>query len=170
MTWPVFIPLVLLAIVVLGIVIASAVNQVPATRPWATTAALAIAAFPVSIVLHNVLSAVFGGEEEVTFIFALLVAPGLIAAGTLGAAITLGRDARFARVGKSLLVVGAGLVLFAVYALFALAVTAITGGNPPYQALMEAIALAVSAGTVVIGTLLAVITRSQVRAATGGSG
>jgi hypothetical protein len=71
-------------------------------------AALAIAPFAVSIVLHNVLSAVFGGEEPVSFIIALLVAPGLIAAGTLGVAVTLSRDARFARVGTSLIVAGVG--------------------------------------------------------------
>jgi hypothetical protein len=168
-SWPVFIPVVLLAIVVVGIVIATAVKEVPATRPWATVAALAIAAFPVSIVLHNVLSAVFGGEEAVSFIIALLVAPGLIAAGTLGVAVTLSRDTRFAGVGMSLLVVGAGFVVFAVYALFALAVTAITGGNPPYQVFVEATALAVSAATMMIGTVLAVTTRYRVPAATGRS-
>lgn len=168
MIWPVFIAVVLLAIVVVGVVIATALKEVPATRPWATTAALAIAAFPLSIVLHNVLSALFGGEEAVSFIIALLVAPGLIAAGTLGVAVTLSRDARFTRVGLSLLVAGAGFVLFAVYAFFALAVTAITGSNPPYQAFIEAIALAVSAATMVIGVVLAVMTRFQVPA-TGGS-
>lgn len=169
MLWPVFITVVLLAIVVLGIVIAMAVRQVPASRPWAAVAALAIASFPVSIVLHNVLSAVFGGEEEVSFIIALFVAPALIAAGTLGVAVSLSRDARFARVGMSLLLAGAGFVLFAVYAVFALVVTAITGGNPPYQAFIEATALAVSAATIVIGTVLAVMTRYHVPAATGGS-
>lgn len=170
MLWPVFIPVVLLAIVVVGIVIATAVNRVPASRPWAAVAALAIAAFPVSIALHNVLSALFGGEEEVSFIVALLIAPGLIAAGTLGVAVTLRRDARFARVGMSLLVAGAGFVLFAVYAFFALAVTAIAGGNPPYQAFVEGFALAASAAMMVIGSVLAVMTRYQVPAATGSSG
>ena len=169
MLWPVFIPVVLVAIVVVGIVIATAVGQVRASRPWAVVAVLAIAAFPLSIVLHNVLSAVFGGEEEVSFIIALLIAPGLIAAGILGVAISLSRDARFARVGMSLFVAGAGFVLFAVYAVFALVVTAITGGNPPYQAFIEGIALAVSAATMVIGTALAVVTRYQVPAATGSS-
>ena len=167
MPWPVFIPVVLLAIVVVGIVIATAVKQVPASRPWATVAALAIAAFPVSIVLHNVLSAVFGGEEAVSFIVALLVAPGLIAVGTLGVAVTLRRDARFARVGTSLLVAGAGFALFAVYTVLALGVTALMRGNPPYQAFVEAIALAVSAAAIVIGSLLAVMTRYQVPAGTG---
>jgi len=167
--WPLFIAVVLIAIVVVGVVIATAVNQVPAARPWATVAALAIAAFPVSIVLHNVLSAVFGGEEAVSFIIALLIAPGLIAAGTLGVAVTLRRDARFAQVGTSLAVSGAGLVLFAVYAVFALVVTSVSGGNPPYQAFIEATALVLSAATIAIGTVLAVVTRYQVPAATRSS-
>ena len=169
MSWPNFVPLVLLAVVVVGIVMATAVAQVPATRPWARVAALAMAAFPVSIVLHNVLSALFGGEEAVSFIVALLVAPGLIAAGTLGVAVTLSRDARFARVGRSLLLAGAGFVLFALYALFAVVVTAVTGGNPPYQASVEAIALSVSAATMAIGTVLAVLARLRVPVATGGT-
>jgi cytochrome b subunit of formate dehydrogenase len=167
--WPLFIAVVLIAIVVVGIVIATAVNQVPATRPWAMVAALAIAAFPVSIVLHNMLSAVFGGEEAMSFIIALLIAPGLIAAGTLGVAVRLRRDARFARVGTSLAVAGAGLVLFAAYAVFALVVTAVTGGNSPYQAFIEATALALSAAAIAIGTVLAVVTRYQVPAATSSS-
>ena len=166
MFWPLFIAVVLIAIVVVGIVIATTVNEVPATRRWATMAALAIAALPVSIVLHNVLSAVFGGEEAVSFIIALLVTPGLIAVGTLGVAVMLSRDARFARVGRSLAVSGAGLVVFAVYAVFALVVTTVTGGNPPYQAFIEAIALALSAATIAIGTVLALVTRYQVPAAT----
>lgn len=169
MYWPLFIAVVLIAIVVVGVVIATAVNQVPGTRPWATVAALAIAAFPVSIVLHNVLGAVFGEEEAVSFIIALLVAPGLIAAGTVGVAVTLRRDVRFARVGTSLLISGAGLVLFAVYAVFALVVTAVTGGNPPYQAFIEATALVLSATTIAIGTVLAVVTRYQVPATTRSS-
>jgi hypothetical protein len=58
-------------------------------------AVIATAAFPLAIVLHNVLSAFIGGEEAVSFVIALLVAPGFIAAGTLGVALTLSRDARF---------------------------------------------------------------------------
>jgi hypothetical protein len=167
--WPFFVAVVLIAIVVVGIIIATAVDQVPASRPWATVAALAIAALPLSIVLHNVLSAVFGGEEAVSLIIAVLVAPGLITAGTLGVAVTLSRDARFAMVGRSLVVSGAGLVVFAVYAVFALVVTAVTGGNPPYQPFIEATALALSAATIAIGTVLAVVTRYRVPAATRSS-
>lgn len=161
MSWELFIPVVLFAIVVVGIVIATTVREVPATRPWSMVAVLAIAVFPLAIVLHNVFSAFIGGEEAVSFVIALLVAPGFIAAGTLGVTLTLSRDARFARVGRSMLLAGGGFVLFAVYALFALVVTAIAGGNPPLQAVIEPVVLGVSAAAMTLGAVLAAVTRYQ---------
>ena len=165
MSWQLFIPIVLFAIVVVGIVTLTAVREVPATRPWATVAVLAIAAFPLAIVLHNVLSAFIGGEEAVSFVIALLVAPGFIAAGTLGVALTLSRDARFALVGRSMLLAGAGFAGFAFYAVFALVVTAIAGGNPPFQSVIEPVALGLSAAAMALGAILAAVTRLQLPAA-----
>lgn len=165
MSWQLFIPIVLFAIVVVGIVALTAVREVPATRPWATVAVLAIASFPLAIVLHNVLSAFIGGEEAVSFVVALLVAPGFIAAGTVGVAITLRRDARFAQVGLSMLLAGVGFALFALYAIFALVVTSVAGGNPPLQAVIEQVALGVSAAAMALGAILAAVTRLQLPAA-----
>ena len=159
MSWQLFSPIVLLAIVIVGIVALTAVREVPATRPWATVAVLAIAAFPLAIVLHNVLSAFIGGEEAVTFVIALLVAPGFIAAGTLGVALTLTRDARFAPVGRAMLLAGAGFALFALYAVFALVVTALAG--PPFQSVIEQVALGLSAVAMTVGATLAAVTRLQ---------
>lgn len=161
MSWQLFIPIVLFAIVVVGIVAVTAVREVPATRPWATVAVLAIASFPLAIVLHNVLSAFIGGEEAVSFVIALLVAPGFIAAGTLGVALTLSRDARFALVGRSMLLAGAGFAVFALYAVFALVVTAIAGGNPPFQSVIEQAVLGLSAAAMTVGATLAAVTRLQ---------
>ena len=161
MSWQVFIPIVLFAIVVVGIVAVTAVREVPATRRWATVAVLAIASFPLAIVLHNVLSAFIGGEEAVSFVIALLVAPGFIAAGTLGVALTLSRDARFALVGRSMLLAGAGFAVFALYAVFALVVTAIAGGNPPFQSVIEQVVLGLSAAAMTLGAILAAVTRLQ---------
>jgi hypothetical protein len=165
MSWQLFIPIVLFAIVVVGIVIATAAREVPAIRPWATVAVLATAAFPLAIVLHNVLSAFIGGEEAVSFVIALLVAPGFIAAGTLGVALTLSRDARFALVGRSMLLAGAGFALFALYAVFALVVTTLAGGNPPIQSVIEQVALGLSAAAMTVGATLAAVTRLQLPAA-----
>jgi hypothetical protein len=164
-SWQLFIPIVLFAIVVVGIVALTAVREVPATRPWATVAVLAIASFPLAIVLHNVLSAFIDGEEAVSFVIALLVAPGFIAAGTLGVALTLSRDARFALVGRSMLLAGAGFAVFALYAVFALVVTAIAGGNPPFQSVIEQVALGLSAAAMALGAILAAVTRVQLPAA-----
>lgn len=161
MSWQLFIPIVLFVIVVVGIVAVTAVREVPATRPWATVAVLAIASFPLAIVLHNVLSAFIGGEEAVSFVIALLVAPGFIAAGTLGVALTLSRDARFAPVGRSMLLAAAGFALFALYAVFALVVTTLAGGNPPFQTVVEQVALGLSAAAMTVGAILAAVTRLQ---------
>ena len=122
-----------------------------------------------SIVLHNVLSAFIGGEKAVSFVIALLVAPGFIAAGTLGVALTLSRDARFAMVGRSMLLAGAGFAVFALYAVFALVVTAIAGGNSPFQAVIERVALGLSAAAMALGAILAAVTRYQLPGATRSS-
>lgn len=158
MDWELFVPAMLAAILAIGAVAALAARDVPALRPWAVCAALAIAAMPVAIVLHNVLSALTGGEEAVTFIVALVVAPVGITVGTLGAAFTLRSDPRFATVGSWLALAGAGLLLFAAYSVFALFITTLEGGSPPYQASIEAVILSLTLAATLGGAILAAIT------------
>jgi hypothetical protein len=108
--------------------------------------------------VHSVASALIGGEEAVSFILALLVAPAGFAIGTLGAGVVTLRTHR--TLGARIMLAGLGLAIFAGYSLFALVVTTIEGGNPPYQAMIEqfallAAALAMAAGA--IGTALSLI-------------
>jgi hypothetical protein len=166
--WQVFIPVVLVSSVVVGVVVASTVREVAATRRWATVAVIGIAAFPVAIVLHNVLSALFGGEEVVSFVVALLVAPGFMAVGTLGVARALTRDERFAQVGAWLVVACGGLALFAIYAVAAVTVTALVRGSPPLQAPIEAVALPLTAAAIALGAGLAAAARLRLPAKTIG--
>lgn len=158
MDWELVIPMLLVGILAIGAVVALAAREVPAVRPWAVGAALAVVAMPVAIVLHSVLSALVGGEEAITFIIALVVAPAGITIGTLGAAFALRSDARFATVGASLALAGAGLLLFSAYTIFALVVTTLEGGNPPYQAPVESIMVPLAIAATVGGAILAVVT------------
>jgi hypothetical protein len=168
--WQLFIPVVLVSSLVIGVVVASAVRQVAATRRWATVAVIGIAASPVAIVLHNLLSAILGGEEVVSFIVALLVAPLFIAVGTLGVALALARDGRFAQVGIWLIVAGGGVALFALYALLAPAVTALAGGDPSIQAAIEVVVLPASATALATGAAAAAVTRLRLPATRSTSG
>lgn len=161
--WHVFIPVALVSTLVIGIVIASAVRDVTAARRWVTIAVVGIAAFPVAIVVHNVLSAIMGREEAVSFVIALLVAPGFMAVGTLGAALALARDPRLAQVGRPILLGGAGVALFALYALLGPAITVISGEDKALQAVVEAVVLPLSAGALAVGAALGALARLRVR-------
>ncbi|HKY49879.1 MAG TPA: hypothetical protein VJP45_01350 [Candidatus Limnocylindria bacterium] len=139
-----------------------------ATRKWVTTAVVGIAAFPAAIVVHNVLSAIVGGEEVVSFVIALLVAPGVMAVGTLGAARALTRHARFAPVGRSLVVAGSGLAVFALYALLVPVIR--LGADSDIPAALDAIVLPLSGAALAIGAALAALARLRLRATISSSG
>lgn len=132
----------IVAAVIVGLVLALASRRYPDARPWARLAAISIAALPVGVLVHNVVGALTGGEEATSFVVALVIAPAGFAIGTVGAGLAVAR--RRSEVGASLLVAGAGMALLGLYAVFALVVTAIERGNPPYQASIEAVVLPVS--------------------------
>jgi hypothetical protein len=156
--WGVFIIVAIVSMLVVAVELYPVARRDRAARPWAILAAASAVAVPVSIVVHNVASAVIGGQEAVSFILALLVAPAGFAVGTLAAGIVTLRSDK--TLGARIMLAGLGLAIFAGYMLFALVVTAIEGSNPPYQAVVEpfallAAALAMAAGA--IGTALSLI-------------
>ena len=51
-------------------------------------AAAGLVLFPVAVVLHNLVTALVGGEEPVFFLIAVILAPLALLAGTLGAVIS----------------------------------------------------------------------------------
>ncbi len=146
---------ILLAPVLLGIVLIVIARRYPETRRWALITGVSVAAIPVAIVLHNVLSAIVGGEEGVSFVVALVVAPAGFAVGALGVGLRLARSGRAWEVGVSIAIAGAGMALFVAYMVFAFVVTTIERGNPPYQASIESIVLPVVLIAVVGGSLSA---------------
>jgi hypothetical protein len=156
--WGVFIIVAVVSMLAVAVELYPVARRDRAARPWAILAAASAIAVPAAIVVHNVASALIGGEEAVAFILALLVAPAGFAIGTLGAGIaTLRSDSTL---GARIMLAGVGLATFAGYSLFALVVTTIEGGNPPYQAVVEpfallAAALAMAGGA--IGTAVSLI-------------
>lgn len=132
------------ATVLVGVVLALAARRYPSTRRWVVVSAIGIVALPAGIVLHNVLSALIAGEEAVSFIAALVVAPAFFVVGTLGAGLAAARTGRGWETGTSLVIAGAGMGIFVAYEIFALVVTTIEGENPPYQATIEAFVLPIS--------------------------
>ena len=156
MPWPVIVLALVTSAIVLAVVIELSARRIRPMRPWALLAAASAAAIPVAIVLHNVLSAVIRGDEAVSFVLALIVAPIGLTAAVFGAALVVARDPREHDLATSLLIAGLGLALFGGYGLFALAVTALVGGNPPYQALVEQTVVPVAVTAVALGTLSAV--------------
>lgn len=157
--WPAFFVVAITSSFAIALELYLIAKREPSVRPWVTAAAISACALPVVIVVHNVASALIGGEEAVTFIVALLVAPALFVVAVIGAGLTLrGRDSRLA---GWVLLAGAGMGLFAGYALFALFVTSIIQGEPSYQSTIEIIvlptaALAMAAGAIgAAGVLLA---------------
>jgi hypothetical protein len=145
---------VALAMVVVAIVLAIAARGTPRLRPWVTITALGVVAMPAAIVLHNVLSAIVGGDEGVSFIVALMVAPSCIAVGVIGAAVVLLRERH--DLGVAVCVAAAGIGLFAAYMVFALIVTTIEGRNPDYQGLVELALLPLGTLAAIGGALLSV--------------
>lgn len=138
-----------------GLALLLASRRYPPARPWAVLAGISLAALPLAVILHNALSALVGGEEAISFVVAVILAPTGFAVGTLGAGIALARGGRAWEVGASLAIAGAGMALFGLYGVFALIVTSIEGANPPYQAGVEAIVLPVSLLAIVGGALSA---------------
>jgi hypothetical protein len=153
--WGVFIIVAVISMLGVAVELYPVARRDRAAGPWAILAAASAVAVPAAIVVHNVASALIGGEEAVSFTLALLVAPAGFAIGTLGAGVVTLRSDR--TLGARIMLAGLGLAIFAGYMLFALVVTTIEGRNPPYQAIVEpfallAAALAMAAGA--IGTAL----------------
>lgn len=161
MPWPVFIVALLISMVAAGTVVALASRTHPAARPWATVVGSSVVVMPLAIVLHNVGSALIGGEEVVSFVVALVLAPGAFAVGLLGAGFALARSRDAWRVGVSLLVAGGGMTVFGFYMIGALVVTTVLNGDAPWQGPIELVILSTALLALVGGSLSAVVSSSS---------
>jgi hypothetical protein len=155
--WPLFFVVAAASACVMAIELWLASAASSRVRPWAALTTACAVALPLAIVAHNILSVVLQGEEVVSFILALLVAPAGVMVGLLGAGAVLVRTHR--SFGASVLLMGSGMALFAVYALFALVFSSATGSTPAFQTAIEPFVLLVAMAAIAGGTVGA--TRSR---------
>lgn len=155
MPYEIVIPAVAIAALVLGGVIAVAARSDRHLRPWATVTAVGVVAMPLAVVLHNLLSSLIDGEEAVSFILALFVAPVLIAIGVIGSSVVLLRERHDLGIGVAL--GAAGMGIFAAYMLFVLVVTTVLGGNPDWQVATDFAAMTTASLVSIAGALWSVV-------------
>lgn len=148
--WPLVILAAVVSMIAVAMVLAVVGRSERTARPWARLAVLSAAAMPLAIVMHNVLSALIQGEEAVSFVFALVVAPVGFAVGTLGAGFALAQRGRW-EVGASLSIAGGAMTIFGLCFVFVLVATSIAGDRG-YGLVLEVVivpaVLALAAGAI----------------------
>jgi hypothetical protein len=131
--WTAFVLLLLVEAVAVAVVVLLAMRRHAVSRVAGTIVVLGVVAAPIAALLHNVLSALVGGEEIVTLLLALVGAPVGIVAGTIAVALSLRAMDHDLAVGLG--IAGAGLALFPLYTLIAIAADAVIGAVPFHGAL-----------------------------------
>jgi len=131
MRWDVYIVAVMLASLVVAVEAVYAMADHRRTRMFGLVTVFGIVAFPMAVVVHNVVSAVLGTDEAVSFIIGVVIAPAAITIGALGVAFTLRSENTLASFGFAMF--GAGLALFPLYLISALAATALAGQAPAQE-------------------------------------
>jgi hypothetical protein len=130
MRWDVYVVTIILASLVLAVEAVYAMADHQRTRTFGLITVFGVVGFPVAVLVHNVLSALLGTDEAVSFIVGAVIAPAAITIGALGVAFTLRYANTLASAGFAIF--GAGLALFPLYLISALAATAL-GGQAPAQ-------------------------------------
>lgn len=113
MRWETYLIAAMLATLIIGAEAAYATRDGRRGRRPALVTMFGIAAFPVAVLLHNVASPLLDGEETVSFIVGVLMAPAAITLGTLGVAVAIRRTHRIAAAGFAAF--GAGLSALPLY-------------------------------------------------------
>lgn len=148
-----FLPVMVLATMLAGIVAALAARAHPRTRPAALLVAASSFAIPVFLVLHEALSGWVGDHEPVSFIIALLVAPAAFALGSSIEARDLSDEHRDRLLAAGFLLAGAGAAAMVLDLAVAVTIGAMGSGLPllaDFEALIgPPIALATSAGAAI---------------------
>lgn len=131
MRWDVYIVATMLASLVVGANAIYLMAYQPRVRTFGLLTVLGIVAFPVAVVLHNVVSGLVNADETLTFLIGAVIAPGAITIGALGIAFTLG--SADAVVSAGFAVAGLGLAIFPLYVVAALVYGVATGGFAPQE-------------------------------------
>lgn len=141
----------MLASLVIGIETVYVMAGERRTRTFGVITVSGVVAFPVAVVLHNVVSALLGMDEAASFILGAVLAPAATTFGTLGIALVLRRTMPLAAAGFTLF--GIGMALFPVYVVAVLLLTALSPGAVPRDQL-EAVMLPASLAAIVAGDLV----------------
>jgi len=153
MRWDVYIAATMLASLVVGANTLYLMAYRPRVRTYGLVTILGIVAFPVAVVLHNVISGVVNADETVSFLIGAVIAPGAITIGALGIAFTLGSADAVVSAGFAL--AGLGLAIFPLYVVGALIYSAAAGPFLPQEAFQYTL-LPASLVAVTTGAMLAV--------------
>lgn len=156
MIWWLFVPVIVLATMLVGIVATLAARVHPVIRFAATVSALSAVAMPIAIVLHNVTSAWIGEDDAVTFIIALLVAPAAFALGTFVLARELEAEQRRSAMARGFTIAASGVSLMVAYVIFDL-VVAMFVDAPDYLAAAEGVVLPLAALVTAVGATMSAI-------------
>jgi hypothetical protein len=154
--WLVFIPVMVLATVLVGIVATLVARAHPTVRLAATVTALSAVGMPVAIVLHNVASAWIGTDDPVTFILALLVAPMGFALGAFVLAGGVEREQPRSLMARGFTIAGSGVSLMVAYTVFTF-VVALVDLRPDYQDAIERLVLPFAALVTSVGAVMSAI-------------
>jgi len=117
------------------VVVALLRGDVPEARRWTLVLIGSVILGP----LVALLAAPLGLPDGIDALVGVLITPLGFTAGALGAGLVMIRSGRHRDLGVALLISGGSVALLAIYAAFAVAVTALLGTNPPYQATVELI-------------------------------
>jgi hypothetical protein len=151
MRWEIYIVAVMLASLVIAVEAVYAMANYHRARTFGLITVIGVVAFPVAVVVHNVLSAMLGTDEAVSFILGALIAPAAVTIGALGVAFALRGVQAVASAGFAIF--GAGLAIFPLYVLAILVLTTV-GGEVPSQEAFAATMLPVSLAVITAGVIV----------------
>lgn len=157
MIWWFFVPVMVLAMMLLGIVATLAARTHRDVRAAASICALSVVVIPVALVLHNLLGAVVGDDEPVTFALALLAAPASFAVGATLVARQLRHESADTSLSRSFTIASTGVVLMVLYIAFALVVDQLALADVALRARIESIVLPLAALVTAFGAAMGAI-------------
>jgi hypothetical protein len=151
MRWDVYVVTVMLASLVIAGEAVYAMASYRRTRTFGLITVLGVVAFPVAVLIHNVLSGLLGTDEAVSFIIGAVVAPAAITIGALGIAFSLRTAHAVASAGFAIF--AAGLAIFPLYLISTFVLTAVEGdvmSQETFAATMLPVSLAVITAGVIV--------------------
>ena len=99
MRWEIYIAAIMLASLIIAIETVYTMADHHRTRTFGVITVFGVVAFPIAVVIHNLVSAVLGTDEAVSFIVGAVVSPAAITIGALGVAFELRAENTLASAG-----------------------------------------------------------------------